>query len=80
MSKQNSTCKSFHRFTHDLGTPTHIFYRRSYIYQLKILLVGSKVETNLQGWGGIQSVSLREFRTHNGNLKYKLYIILPNLL
>lgn len=68
--------KSFHRFTPDLGTPTHIFYIRSYIYQLKILLIGSKVETSLQGWGGIQSVSLTELRTHNGNLKYKLYTIL----
>lgn len=47
-----------------------IFFPEDHTYiKLKILQVGSKVETNLQSWGGIQSVSLRELRTHNGKLK-----------
>lgn len=47
-----------------------IFFPEDHTYiKLKILQVGSKVETNLQSWGGIQSVSVRELRTHNGKLK-----------
>lgn len=44
-----SVTKSFHRFTYDLGSPHHLFQIGSYIFQLKIVLLESKVDTNLQG-------------------------------
>lgn len=55
------------------------FHIRTCIYVAKILLVGSRVETKFHGWGGIESVSMRELGSRNGNFEYESYRMLHTL-